>query len=157
VYRVRIGVLFVTYAYEASCFLTNGLLVSIYVAILERRLAVNLPKDVTEAAVSAGLPPSSVDAVLGAITNGTAAAMDAIPGINANIKEAVGDAVKTAYSSSFSTVYLVSIAFGGAAILASIFTKDIDQYMTNYVSRRINGVVATEVPVKEKQVDALDA
>lgn len=50
-----------------------------YVAIVERRFAVDLPKGVMEAAVSAGLPSSSVDAVLGAISNGTAAAMDAVP------------------------------------------------------------------------------
>lgn len=125
---------------------------SIYVAILDRRLAVTIPHDVAEAAVSAGLPSGSVPDVLTAITNGTAAAMSAVPGINGAIEAAVTNGLKTAYAASFSTVYLASIGFGGIAIIASLFTKDIDKHLTNFVSRRINGTVATEMPadVKEK-------
>lgn len=97
-----------------------------------------------------------MDAVLGAIGSGSA--IDDVPGMNPTIAAAVGDAVKTAYSASYGTVYLASIAFGCIAVLASIFTKDIDQYLTNYVSRRINGTVGTEVPMpsKEKQEAALE-
>lgn len=143
-------------AAETFLLFTDSCAVSVYVAILQRRIAVNVPKEVTEAAVSAGLPSSSVDAVLGAIGSGSA--IDDVPGMNPTIAAAVGDAVKTAYSASYGTVYLASIAFGCIAVLASIFTKDIDQYLTNYVSRRINGTVGTEVPMpsKEKQEAALE-
>lgn len=124
---------------------------SIYVAILDRRLAATIPHDVMEAAVSAGLPSSSVPDVLKAITNGTAAAMSSVSGINPTIEGAVTNGLKTAYASSFSTVYLASIGFGGIAIIASLFTKDIDKHLTNYVSRRINGTVATEMHVDAKE------
>ena len=125
--------------------------VSIYVAILEQRLAANLPSKVTSAALHAGLPESSVPLVFEAITNGTVAAMDAVPGITPAIEGAVANAVKSAYSASFGTVYLVSIAFGAAAVIASLFTSNIDQFMTNYVSRRIRGTVATEMPVGKQE------
>jgi len=118
--------------------------ISIYVAILERRLAVNLPQDVTAAAVSAGLPTANVPALFEAIANGTATAMSKVPGINTKIEGAVGSALQDAYSQSFRTVYLASIAFGACAIIACFFSGDIDQYLTNYVSRRIQKTVATQ-------------
>lgn len=77
--------------------------------------------------------------------------MDAVPGITPAIAAAVGDGVKLAYTHSFSTVYLASIAFGGLAIIATLFTSDIDHFLTNYVSRRINGTVATEASVGQPQ------
>lgn len=120
---------------------------SIFVAILQSRVTTNLPRDITSAAVNAGLPDSSVAAAIAAVANGTTAAFDAVPGMNATIEAAILNGVKTAYSSSFSTVYLASIAFAAIAIIASFFTSDIDKQMSNYVSRRIGGTVATsEVP-----------
>ncbi|CAK7210129.1 hypothetical protein SBRCBS47491_000666 [Sporothrix bragantina] len=119
--------------------------VSIYVAILQNKIAVNLPRDVTTAAINAGLPADSVTAAIDAVSNGTAAAMAAIPGINATIELAIADGVKKAWSSSFSTVYYSSLAFAGVAVIASFFSVDVDKYMTNYVSRRIGGTVAMEI------------
>lgn len=127
---------------------TNRTIVSIYVAVLTRRLTVNLPKDVTSAAIHAGLPSTSVGAALEAIANGTTAAMELVPGINSTIEVAIADSVKTAYSASFKVVYLVTIAFGGIALIAALFTSDIDSLLTNYVSRRIAGTVADNIPTE---------
>lgn len=118
---------------------------SIYVSILQNRIAVNLPKDVTSAAVNAGLPLDSVAAAIEAASNGTAAAMAAVPGMNGAIGLAIADGVKTAWASSFATVYYSSLAFAGIAVIAAFFSVDIDKYMTNYVSRRIGGTVAMDV------------
>ncbi|CAK7238488.1 hypothetical protein SEUCBS140593_010739 [Sporothrix eucalyptigena] len=119
--------------------------VSIYVAILQNRIAINLPKDVTTAAINAGLPADSIAAAIDAVSNGTAAALAAVPGINTTIELAIGDGVKMAWSSSFSTVYYSSLAFAGVAVIASLFSVDIDKYMTNYVSRRIGGTIAMDI------------
>lgn len=124
------------------------MIVSIYVAVLTRRIEHNLPVDVTSAAIGAGLPSTSVVTALSAISNGTAAALDAVPGINGTIAAAIGDSVKTAYSQSFKTVYLVTIAFGGIAFIAALFTSDIDELLNDYVSRRIGGTIADDIPVE---------
>lgn len=121
--------------------------VSIFIAILQSRVATNMPKDITQAALAAGLPSSSVDAAIAAVSNGTEAALDAVPGMTTLIEEAIQDGVKTAYASSFKIVYLAAVAFSAIAVIASFFTADIDKHMNNYVSRRIGGTVATtDVP-----------
>jgi len=52
----------------------------------------------------------------------------------------VGAALKEAYSASFKTVYLVTIAFGCLAILASSLTKDVDGMLNDQVARKLRGV-----------------
>lgn len=124
------------------------MVVSIYVAVLTSRLTVNLPADVTSAATASGLAASSVGAAIEAVANGTAAALEAVPGINSTIELAIADGVKTAYSESFKMVYFVTIAFSGIALVAAVFTSDIDSLLTDYVSRRIGGTVADDIPTE---------
>ena len=112
-----------------------------------------MPKDITAAAVGAGLPDSSVAAAIAAAANGTTAAFDAVPGMTAAIETAIADGVKTAYASSFKTVYLASLAFAAVAVVASVFTADIDKQMNNYVSRRIGGTVATTDVPKDATIE----
>ncbi|CAK7214682.1 hypothetical protein SBRCBS47491_002235 [Sporothrix bragantina] len=126
---------------------------SIFVAVLQSRVATNMPKDITTAAVGAGLPSTSVEAAIAAAANGTAAAFDAVPGMNSSIEAAIADGVKTAYASSFKTVYLTSLAFAAIAVIAAFFTADIDKQMNNYVSRRIGGTVATTDVPKDATIE----
>lgn len=126
--------------------LVGTIAVSIYVAILSNRFEVNYPKDVTEAALNAGLPESSLEATFAALTNGTEAALDAVAGMTPAIEEAIAQGTKTAWASTFSTVYYSSLAFTGVAIIAACFSSDIDQYLTSYVSRRLGGTQAMDVP-----------
>ncbi|KIH87497.1 siderophore iron transporter [Sporothrix brasiliensis 5110] len=128
--------------------LVGTIAVSIYVSILSNRFAVNFPKDVSEAALNAGLPESSLAATFAALTNGTAAALDAVPGMTPAIEAAVAQGTKTAWASTFTTVYYSSLAFTGVAVIAACFSSDIDKYMTSYVSRRIAGTQAMDVPAE---------
>lgn len=122
---------------------------TIYVAVLTNRITEELPKSVAEAAAGAGLPATSVPATLEAVANGTASALAAVPGISPSIIAAVENGLKTAYSESFKTVYLVTIAFGGLALIAAVFTSNIDHLLDGYVSRRIGGTVADDIPVEK--------
>lgn len=115
------------------------LLASIYLAIYGGRLGVNLPSKVTSAALGAGLPQSSVNGLLVALGNGTTAAYSQVPGVNSAVLASIGQATKSAYSASFSTVYLSSLAFGGVALIASFFTTNIDQYLTGFVNKTVAG------------------
>ena len=130
---------------------------TIYVTILENRLKVTLPADVVPAAVKAGLKASEIPALFDAITAGTAAALNAVPGITPAIEKAVGGALQDAYYAAFKTVYLVSITFGGLAILAALFSKNIDELMTGQVARKMRGIGAKTTADDEKMVERASA
>jgi hypothetical protein len=44
-------------------------------------------------------------------------------------------------------VYLSSLGFGGASIIAALFATDVTQYMTNFV----NKTITTSTPVKDQE------
>jgi len=117
---------------------TGTIAISIYVCIYSNKLTTYLPRDIVPAVESAGLPASSVPALFAAMTNGTNAAFQSVPGINAKILAAFATATKDAYTSAFKVVYLSSLAFAGIAVIASLFVTDIDKYMTNFVNKTIH-------------------
>ncbi|OAA63312.1 siderophore iron transporter [Niveomyces insectorum RCEF 264] len=128
--------------------LIGAVSISIYVAILSNRYPVNFAKDVSAAALGAGLPSGSLEAALAAAANGTAAAFEAVPGMNATIEMAITGGVKNAWSSSFSTVYYSSLSFAGVAIICAYLSVDFSHNFTDYVNRRITGTEAENVPVE---------
>ncbi|KAN0088989.1 siderophore iron transporter [Hyaloscypha variabilis] len=130
---------------------TGTIAVSIYVAIFSNELTADLPKEIVPAVVGAGLPVGSVPLLFEAVSNGTSTALNAVPGINPGIIAALKIATKTAYSSSFKIVYLSSLGFGGFAVAASFFAKNVDQFMTDFVNKT---VVNKSHYVKEKTGDA---
>jgi hypothetical protein len=123
---------------------------TIYVVILENRVAAETATDVTAAALGDGLPKSSLPLLFEAIANGTASAMEAVPGISTKIEGAVAAAVTQAYTSSFKTVYLVSITFGGLAVIAALCTQNVEQYMTGSVARKLQGAGVQDLVDEEK-------
>ncbi|KAJ5937122.1 hypothetical protein N7466_003572 [Penicillium verhagenii] len=117
---------------------------AIYVAILDSRIAKNLPDDVSAAALDAGLPKSSLAQLLTAVSTGSATATEAVPGITENIILVVTNATKTAYSQAFRTVFLASIAFGGAAIVAALLSVPMDDKLNNAVAAKLSGTEASQ-------------
>jgi hypothetical protein len=115
---------------------------SIFVSINGNRVSATMAANIPPAVIGAGLPPSSVPAVFAAMRNGTAAALQAVPGINAGIIAAYQTARKDSYSQSFQTVYLSAIAFGSIALLASFWIPNVDKLMTNFLNKRVDGVMA---------------
>jgi Fungal trichothecene efflux pump (TRI12) len=107
---------------------------AIYFNIFENKLADVLPTIVGGAALSAGLPLDQVPTLLEDIVAQNTTALTLIPGITPTILLAVEGAVKDAYVQGFRKVYLVSIAFGGAAVIASLFLGNIRKYMVNRVA-----------------------
>lgn len=132
-------------------------LATIYVTILSNRVKHTLPENVTPAALNAGLPSSDLTQLFTAIGEGTPAALEAVPDITPGIIAAVADALKTAYSQAFRTVFLTSIAFGGLAVIAACFSKDIDERLNNNeVAKRLRGGPGGESDelIKSKDVAA---
>ena len=107
---------------------------TIYIAILDNRLARTIPAEVPPKLVAAGLPATSVASFLEAITVGTPAAFAKVAGLTDSI-EAVGiTAYKVASSHAYQTVFFVTLAFSGLGIISSFLTPNVDELMTNRVA-----------------------
>ena len=111
---------------------------SIYVAIYSDRLTSILPKDIASYTTDAGLPESSLPDLFNATAVGTPEALNSVPGMNGTILTALNEGTMAAYKSSFRVVYLASLAFGAISIISALFVRDISQYLTNFVNKRIH-------------------
>lgn len=109
---------------------------SIYVAILTDRLTAHLG-EIPEVAISVGLPASSVSTLMEHIVGSLP--ISTVPGMTDQISSIVTNAVKTAYSRSFQTVFLASIAFGGMAVVAAVFSVPVDDRLNNTVAAKLAG------------------
>jgi uncharacterized membrane protein len=80
--------------------------------------------------------------VLEGIAVGDPDVLYGLPGMDATTFGLVTNAARIAASKAFQVVYLVSVAFGLAATLASLLvTNDrMDSMLTSHVARRIRGV-----------------
>lgn len=124
--------------------------VATYNAILTNRLATTLVANINSIAADAGIPDDKIPAIVAAIKTGTIAK---VPGLTPEMQAAVTQVVPTAYSQAFKTVYLASLAFGGIAIISSLFSKDVQEHLTDKVERKLHGrqkEVIVEEPGTEK-------
>lgn len=117
---------------------TGTIAVSIYVCIFSNKLTAFLPEEIAPAVTEAGLPASSLPDLFAAMANGTTAAFETVPGISPGVLAAFGQATKDAYTHAFKIVYLSTLAFAGISIVASLFVKDVDKYLTDYVNKVIH-------------------
>lgn len=99
---------------------------AIYTSIQTSRFNEVLPGNVRAAAAESGFS-GSVDDLLIAAHNNTAAAYGAVEGVTNSTISAVTSAVLQSNVVSYQIVYLVAIAFGGIAIAASLSTKSIEK------------------------------
>lgn len=99
-------------------------------------LEFDIPQRVIPAATAAGLPQSSLPALLQGITLGD---FSTVPGIAADIVAANGAAVQEAYTLTFRTLYLCTLPFGALLISAALFSPNVEQYLTDEVARKMHG------------------
>jgi hypothetical protein len=72
------------------------------------------------------------------MANGTAAALDAVPGITDQVKTAYGVATKAAYADAFHVVYLSSLGFFALGLIAAFFIVDVTELLTGFVNKTIH-------------------
>lgn len=129
---------------------------SMYSSILSTRLAIYLPQQVTPAATAAGLPQSSLTELYTAITAGD---ISTVPGMNSTIAAAVDTATKTAYSMSFKIVFLCTLPFGAIVLVAALLAPNVEDYLTNDVARKLQGVTEEDkhgVPGKAMELEDIE-
>lgn len=62
------------------------------------------------------------------------------------IQLTISNAIEDAYGDAFQYVYYAALAVGGVAIIAALFMKDYDKYMTNHTPKQVYGRGNTETP-----------
>ncbi|KIX09305.1 uncharacterized protein Z518_00384 [Rhinocladiella mackenziei CBS 650.93] len=111
--------------------------IAIYSSIFRQHTNTNLASDVSVAALEAGLPASSVPALLQAILSGNQQAIEKVRGITPNIPKTTEDAVQSLYAGRYSTVFLVSTSFGVVSVVSAFFVKSVDDCLTRHVVREL--------------------
>ncbi|KAJ2904407.1 putative trichothecene efflux pump protein [Zalerion maritima] len=113
--------------------LGGAIATAIYTAILTGRFDSTLTSHMEDAIEASSVPYSSSllgDLIAAAQTN-TAAAYAAVQGATSELASAAALATKYAYVDAFKLVYLVAIAFGGAATIAAFCTVSTDRKLKN--------------------------
>ncbi|KAF2468936.1 MFS general substrate transporter [Lindgomyces ingoldianus] len=123
---------------------------TIYSVVLTARVTKTLTTQVPAKVIAAGLPASSVADYMAAIAaGGTKALLDKVHGLTPEILVTGATAYQYAYMDAYRTIFLVSLAFGGLAILVSFFIPDIDALMGSSVAATLKGrTKVTEEGVK---------
>lgn len=127
---------------------------TIYVVVLSNRLADTVPATVGPAATNAGLPSSSVASLLSALAVGTQEAFDNVQGLTPSILSTAQRAYKEGNRQAFQTVFFVSIAFSGLAIIMSIWAPNVDNLMTDQIATVLkHKTTAEDVEKSDIQID----
>jgi len=116
-------------------------------AIINGKINKTLAPQITEAATAAGLPSSSVAALIEAM--GTGEGLDAVPGVNPTILAAAAQASQWAYAHAYRLAWWSILPFVILALVAVTCLKGVKELMTERVEATVEAV-----PVNEKMKDA---
>lgn len=126
--------------------LGGAIATAIYTAILSNKFGEAIVDKIGDVAERFHISAAAETALLAAAETNTAAAYAQVPDITDEIIDASQMAVKLSYVEAFKMVYLVSIAFGGVAIIAAFSTKNTDS------AKKTN----QRAVVLKNEVDAMD-
>lgn len=144
-FTVKPGDIGLASGFQSSCRGNMGTIATaIYSTVLANRNLQSIPSRVRKAALLAGLDADAVPNAIAAAEAGTEAAYEAVPGLTPSIEKAIKLAVQAANVQSFRTMFLVSLAFGLTAILASWFIGNLDGHLTDDVARKLQGAKRIE-------------
>ena len=121
---------------------------SIYVSILDNKMADYLPKYVIPAAENAGLPASEIPTLFSAITAGN---LTIVPGMTPAIEAVVGAQVTRAYISSFKIVFFATIPFSALLITMSFLVPNMEQFLHHNVAKRLQHMGKLDGEAREGQ------
>lgn len=112
---------------------------ALYSSVLNGRLASYVPRYVTPAAAAAGLPETSMPALLAAISGGTTQTLSpsVVPGMDAEIAAAVRTAMATAYAHSFRVVFFCTVPFTVILLISTCFLPDFEKSLSRNVAKRL--------------------
>ncbi|KAL2825105.1 fungal trichothecene efflux pump [Aspergillus pseudoustus] len=112
---------------------------AVYNTVIRNRLNTTIPANVGPAATEAGLPSSSLDALITNLREGLPLNNSTlIPGVNGAVEEAARLAYRIAYSQAYRTVFLVCIAFTVPGCLLCWFVVDADEKKDTFIAGHLH-------------------
>lgn len=122
----------------------SSVFTAIYTAALSERLEPKIISYVSNAAVSNGLPASSVKAFVGALASGDKSALGQIPGVTPELVAAGVAALKQAFADSIRVIFIIAAPFGIVACLLCLLLGDQSESMTYRVDAPIEELQARD-------------
>ncbi|KIW44763.1 uncharacterized protein PV06_03211 [Exophiala oligosperma] len=116
--------------------ISGAIFTAVFLAILNGKAPGKVQLYVTEAALGAGLPESSLPKLFEDIVKGAPSFAD-VPGMTTRIGLAVQSALVRAYADSYSLVYYAALAVGLASLIAALCMADLDRYMTGHIPKQV--------------------
>ncbi|KAL9087640.1 MAG: hypothetical protein Q9165_006564 [Trypethelium subeluteriae] len=106
-------------------------------AIINGNIASNYQAKVSSAALSSGLPASSLPALFKALAAGSPEAVQAVPAINPGIIDAVENASHWAYARAYNLAWASVIPFVVIALVCVACLKGVKELMTDHVEATV--------------------
>ncbi|TKA38634.1 hypothetical protein B0A54_09570 [Friedmanniomyces endolithicus] len=116
----------------------SAIAVAIYSTVLKNRLNTTIPQYVAPAAEQAGLPPSSLPALILGLGGTGPLTATAVPGLTSAIEAAATTAYRYANAQAYRTIFFTSFAFGGAGMILVWFVADKDKTKENFVGGHVH-------------------
>lgn len=113
---------------------------AIYAAVLTNRLNENIGNYVTEAALAAGLPSSSIEKFVAAFVAGNP--LLGVAGVTPAVIAAASHALSQAFADSIRVVYIIAAPFGVLACIACLFLGNLRNTMTYRVDAPVEDLHA---------------
>jgi len=132
----------------------SAISLAIYTATLSNHLNQTVPRNIDAVATSMGLPASSLVALAAAIRG--SGSFDAVPGLTGNIRQAVTEPYRNAFVQAARTVFFVSLAFSGSALILSFFTTNNDASTADYVAAGMHGKAEEKQMKHAKEAEQLN-
>lgn len=122
--------------------------VAIYSTVLNNRLATTIPDRVIPAAIGAGLPNSSISALISGLEGEISVNPSNIPGLTDRIFDIASFAFRQANADAYKTVFYTSFAFSGIGMILCWFVAQNDASTLDFVAGHIHR------PDEEKELEA---
>jgi hypothetical protein len=112
--------------------------VAVLSTTLSNRLTTTIPANVVPVAENAGLPASSIPALISGLGGTTALNSTLVPGLTPQIIELASQAYRVANAQAYRTVFLVSFGFGGIGVILCWFVAQNDASQNDFVATHIH-------------------
>lgn len=111
---------------------------AVYNTVVRNRLSSTVPANVGPAATRAGLPESSLPALIAALRAGKPLDSSIIPGLNGAIEAAARLAYRVATAQAYRTLFSVCIAFTAPGNILCWFTADKDEKKDDFIAGHLH-------------------
>lgn len=130
--------------------ITGAVFSAVYAASVNSRLEDYLPKYVGKAALTAGLPATSLLNFIHALSLGDIASLAQVPGVNSRIIAAGMEALQHAYADAIRIVYIIGVPFGVVACVACLFIGNLKDTMNYHIDAPVEKGLADENQHREE-------